>query len=330
MTATATPYDQMIRYPRFKALRQDISDCQQLSKLAGEAQCMSLEGPTGAGKTTLIRDYAALFPTEDRPDGVHMPVFYMPMPSPATTKGTASKMLSYLGDPAAQRGTQWSLDYRLANLIPACGVELVILDDFHNLIETETDRVLEKVSDWLKALIKETGVPFLVIGIEGKVERILQANRELSRLFAVRETLYPFTWDWSNPEANAEFVQFMTVTEQLVGLPLTTDVSRDEILWRLHYATDGIVANLMNLIRSSVLLAHKASESHISLAALEHAFSKRLAKHMRGKVNPFTPEHGHEFVPPPPPPANEVQPEETKGRRGKRTPKASDVLTTNQ
>jgi hypothetical protein len=76
-----------------------------------------------------------------------------------------------------------------------------------------------------------------------------------------------------------------------------------------------------------VLLAHKASESHISLAALEHAFSKRLAKHMRGKVNPFAAAHGAEFVPPP---MNEPQLEETSGRRGGPKPKASDVLTTNQ
>lgn len=186
---------QMIRYPRFKALHQDIHDCQYLSRLSGEAHYMSLEGPTGAGKTTLVRDYTALFPPEDREDGSYIPVFYMQMPSPATTKGTASKLLEHMGDPAAHRGTQWSLDSRLVKLISACGIELVILDDFHNLIETETDRVLEKVSDWLKALIKETSVPFLVVGIAGRVERILRANRELSRLFAVRETLYPFVWD---------------------------------------------------------------------------------------------------------------------------------------
>jgi len=69
-----------------------------------------------------------------------------------------------------------------------CQVELVILDDFHHLIDKETNRILEQVSDWLKVLIKETGIPFLVVGIDGKVERILDANAQLSRLFAVRQT----------------------------------------------------------------------------------------------------------------------------------------------
>ena len=52
----------LIRYPRFKALHTDIRECQELSRLTHEPQCMSLEGVTGAGKSTLVRDYVALFP----------------------------------------------------------------------------------------------------------------------------------------------------------------------------------------------------------------------------------------------------------------------------
>jgi tRNA A37 threonylcarbamoyladenosine biosynthesis protein TsaE len=61
MTALFTPastsnasHDHMIRYPRFLALHRDIRTCQELSQMTGEAHCMSLEGPPGAGKTTLV------------------------------------------------------------------------------------------------------------------------------------------------------------------------------------------------------------------------------------------------------------------------------------
>ena len=49
----------LIRYPRFKALHSDIRECQEMSRLANEPQCMSLEGVTGAGKSTLVQDYVA-------------------------------------------------------------------------------------------------------------------------------------------------------------------------------------------------------------------------------------------------------------------------------
>ncbi|MEJ2738059.1 MAG: TniB family NTP-binding protein [Anaerolineae bacterium] len=147
----------LIRYPRFKELHRDIRECQEITRLASEPQCMSLEGVTGAGKSTLIQDYAALFPRIEEEDGTRIPVFYLETPSPVTVKGMASTMLSHLGDPAANRGTLWSMNSRLIKLMIACQVELTILDDFHHLIDKKTNRILEQVSDWLKVLIKESG-----------------------------------------------------------------------------------------------------------------------------------------------------------------------------
>lgn len=157
----------LIRYPRFKALHNDIRECQEMSRLANEPQCMSLEGVTGAGKSTLVQDYVALFPRVEQSDGTRIPIFYAETPSPVTVKGMAATLLAHLGDPAAHHGTLWAMNFRLIHLMMACQLELVILDDFHHLIDKETNRILEQVSDWLKVLIKETGIPFLVVGIEG-------------------------------------------------------------------------------------------------------------------------------------------------------------------
>ncbi len=178
----------LIRYPRFIQLHDTIRRCQRLSKKSNEPQCISLEGRPGAGKTTLVKAYASAFPRIETEEGTDIPIFYMLTPSPVTVKGMAETMLEQLGDPAAHRGSQPSLNSRLSKLIVACNVELVILDDFHHLIDTETNRILRKVSDWLKVLIKETQVPFLVVGIEGKVRQILKENEQLSRLFAEQES----------------------------------------------------------------------------------------------------------------------------------------------
>ena len=198
---TATKNVSLIRYPRFNELHNDIEFCQELSLTAGEPQCMVLEGLTGAGKSTLVQAYADAFPRYETDLGTKIPVFYVETPSPVTIKGMAARILEELGDPAAHRGARWSMDSRIVKYIKACEVKLVILDDFHHLIDRETNRVLETVSDWLKVIIKETGIPYLVVGIEGKVELILQANQQLSRLFAIREILRPFVWNPSNEAA---------------------------------------------------------------------------------------------------------------------------------
>ncbi len=321
----------LIRYPRFKALHADIRQCQYLSKIAGEPQCMSLEGLPGAGKTTLVKEYAKAFPRIETEERTLIPVFYVPTPSPVTVKGMASKMLEKLGDPAFNRGRADFLDSRLINHMIASKVELVILDDFHHLIDKKTNRILATVSDWLKALIKEAEVPFLVVGIEGQVEMILKANDQLSRLFPMRETLRPFTWDPQKPESIDEFLHFVEYAEKAMQLPLTTQIGHMELLYRLYFATRGVVANIMNLLRAAQLVALTRRSPSIELCDLSLAFQKHLAKHVGITTNPLEVKKD-ELVLSPPPRAestgNNTGNEKGSGsrRRKKNEPGISDTL----
>jgi hypothetical protein len=285
-----------IRYPRFKELHAEIRRCQELSKCSSEPQCMSLEGSSGAGKTTLLRDYADLFPTYEGEEGQVIPVFYAEIPSPATVKSVVASLLEQLGDPGANKGTTWAMTSRLIGLIRDCGVELVILDEFSNLIDTDTNHILNTVSDWLKMVIKKSNVPFLVVGITGKVERILNANAQLSRLFAYRETLQPFLW--GNKDTIAEFALFLQYSERVVGMELCKEVPKAELYYRIHYSTDGVVGNVMNLLRYAGLVAQERNASVIELADLSAAFNCRIGKHLRNKINPFVFPADAKFIPP--------------------------------
>jgi energy-coupling factor transporter ATP-binding protein EcfA2 len=321
----------LIRYPRFNELHQEIRMCQEISRMAGEPQCMSLEGVTGAGKSTLVRLYAEAFPRSYTAEGVKIPIFYMETPSPVTVKGMAARMLTELGDPAAHSGPLWSMNDRLIHYIgQACQVQLVILDDFHHLIDQETNRILEKVSDWLKVLIKETNVPFLVVGMAGKVEPILKANDQLSRLFAAREQLAPFSWDGTDKKSLRDFAAFIKYGEKGLGLPLSEEIPRQELLYRLHYATDGVVGNVMNLLRFATFLAQRQGTTQLSLTILSQAFAKRLQKHMAKRLNPFAVAADQLFIPPQPAPPSD--PPDSTPKRSRRLkanqPSVTDVLKT--
>ena len=318
----------IIRYPKFRELHQDIRDCIRMSKMSGEPSCMSLEGGTGTGKSTLIRDYSAAFPRTEGKDGFIIPVFYLETPAPVTVKGMASTMLASLGDPAAHYGTVWSMNSRLIQYIIKSHVELVVLDDFHHLIDQKTNRVLNTVSEWLKVLIKETGTPFLVIGIEGQVERILKANSQLSRLFAIREQLTPFVWDTDDEQTIQDFSMFINYAEQTLNVTLSKELDNIELLFRLYYATNGVVANIMNLLRYATMIANDNGRSVITLGILSTAFQKRLAKHV-DKPNPFLKSHGHRFTPPNTKPQDSPDSVGNRSRRRKaKLPNINQVLTT--
>lgn len=315
----------MIHYPRLEKLYQEIERRRRLSKLAGEPRCMAIEGDPGTGKSTLVRTYAERFPPIESEQGRRIPVFYMEMPSPATIKDAATNALQRMGDPAYNKGTAGSLSMRLTNLIQDCGVELVILDDFHNLVDSDTNRIVAKVSDWLKSLIKKTGKPFLVVGIKGKVKMILRANPELSRLFGPREVLEPFAWDEARPQTVQDFARFMEHVEQAMEKRLSTEVTRTEMLYRIHYATDGVVGNVMNLARSAASFAEERGIAAIDLATLSLAFKAELAEHLAHKVDPFSQPADTQFTPPAPKSRGEDK--KTKKSRKKRASSLANTLS---
>lgn len=277
----------LIRYPRFNELHALIQECLEITEEAGEPQCLCLSGRWGVGKSTLVETYAEAFPRYETEYGTKIPVFYMETPSPVTVKGMAAAMLEELGDPGAHSGPLWSMNSRLVNFIRDCEVRLVILDDFHHLIDCETNKILQKVSDWLKVLIKCTRVPFLVVGIDGQVDQILKANKQLSRLF-IHKTLTPFIWDTREKKHIEEFAQFISYAEHILDMKLTDELSKPDILFRLHYATDGIINNIMNLFRKAVRLSTAENDGQrvVALKNLSDAYIERLLDHIN-KPNPF-------------------------------------------
>jgi hypothetical protein len=139
----------------------------------------------------------------------------------------------------------------------------------------------------------------------------LQANPQLSRLFAARETLQPFAWDAARPQTIQEFSRFVSYVEKVVGKSLTPEPRQVEWLYRLHYATEGVVGNLMNLMRFADALSELQDQTQLDLTLLALAFQQRLSKHLPGKVNPFELSAKEVFVPPTSAP---VRPEATHPR----------------
>ena len=122
------------------------------------------------------------------------------------------------------------------------------------------------------------------------------------------------------------FVQYV---KRSLGVKLSDELPKAELLARIHYVSDGVVGNVMNLMRYAALLVEKQKATNITLGILSRAFSKRLSKHMRGKSNPFLQSVGIQFTPQPTPPRNQDGALGTKpSRRKARQVSVSDTLTT--
>ena len=272
-----------IAYPRMRKILSAIDDCQRLSNLKDEPECLFLKGETGTGKTTIIKSYALSYPRYETQTGTVVPILSITIPSPATVKSVVTKLLWSLGDPAYEKGTTGNQTIRLIGLMKNCGVKLVFLDEFQHFIDRDSAKVLKTVSDWLKNLILDTKVPVVLIGLP-EAEAVFHFNSQLSRRFASRHNLDPFSW---KVDSGQEFRTFLHLVESQLPLNDKSNLACEDMAMRLYYASDGIIAYLMKLIRYGTNLALNTQKEKLDLNVLAVAFEQHVSSDKPRKKNPF-------------------------------------------
>lgn len=274
-------------YPRWRCIASEIERCHRLGTSAAEPPCLLLTGPTGAGKTTLVGAHAQRYRIEETETGTHAPVLRATIPSPATVKDLASALLRALGDPRAGYGTTGNMTHRLTNFFRDCGVELLILDELQHFVDRDSRKVLLNASNWLKTLIKETGVACVLVGLEGEAEQVVDANPQLARLFGDPRVLAPFAWDEERPETVEEFRTFLEHLERLLPLREASQLADRDRARRCFLASGGVIGYLMALVRGATQLALSQGRERLDDVLLAVAFDQRLGGFRRGVPNPF-------------------------------------------
>ena len=276
-----------VLYPRWKGIERAISRCHEMSSFAAEPQCLLVVGPTGVGKTTLAASYALRYPRIETETGVEMPVLHATIPTAATIKDLSEELLSALGDPRASLGTTGQKTRRLSGFLRDCGTRLLILDETQHFVDRDSQRVLLNASNWLKILVKETGVACVLVGLEGEAESVVNTNPQLARLFGDPLVLAPFEWDEERPETVEEVRTFLEHLERLLPLREPSHLAGRDIARRIFVASDGLMSHVMALVRGAAHLALARGSERLDMDLLAAAFDHRLAGRRRGVTNPF-------------------------------------------
>ena len=275
-----------IHFPRNETALKAIKDCHAHAKIAREAEGLLIKGDTGAGKTTIIKLYTKDFPRTYTEEGSVVPVLCATVPVPATCKSLVTTLLSAIGDPAAERGSQVSQTHRLKKYFEACKVELLILDEFQHFQDRDSLKVLKTVSDWLKVLMDLTNVPIVLAGLPYS-HTILDAhgNEQLQRRFAIRIELEAFRYETSRERQ--DFRRFLNVIDDNLPLTEKSDLADPGTALCIYDATDGVVAHVMKLVRRATAIALESSRERLTLDILSLAYEQRLAAINPSKANPF-------------------------------------------
>jgi hypothetical protein len=275
----------IVLHPRFRDAVGLLERCHQSFAQPGEPSCGALLGTSGVGKTSVVDHFCKLHPSAETETETRLPVLKVTLQPDARPKGIAADILLALGDPAWSSGTVQTLTSRAVRLLQRCGVELIVLDEFHHLFDMERARVMTKAAQWLKVLIVNTRIPVVVCGMP-EAEHVLRAEHT-ERRFKERLTLRCFTW--RTPAGRAEFSGMLKRLDAALPLAETSELAEADIAGRFYLACRGIPDYLMTLIRGGLAETLERNGERIETADLARVFERRLAQQrvLAEQANPF-------------------------------------------
>lgn len=151
-----------------------------------DKQCMPLIAPSGCGKSTILKNKVnKLNSRKGVPEG-HIPALYVTLKPTVGRKSLSQDILYELERVSGRathpdQGNENVLLERTRNYLKEIAhCELLIVDEFHHVLNSETDKTKELVGEKLKWLLVTGPCPIVVAGTE-KAEAPFRANTQLLR-----------------------------------------------------------------------------------------------------------------------------------------------------
>jgi len=253
------------------------------TRRTGTSKGLVIQGPSGVGKSTLIKEYVRELESTDPPQLGHRSVLIVEIPSSPTKKNLATAMLTAMSDPYADSRSH-SAETKFARivlLLSSLGVEVVVLDEAQHLVDYKRNAAYE-AADWIKSLMNETSITFVLVGLK-RTEGLLWANEQLRRRFSATVDYNRFML------TEACWTQFATLLRGIRELLPVESISfsNKEMIRRFYLASFGLIDYLIKVLDRSVWLVQYRNFEGINLGILSEAFKDEVWSAAPNERNPF-------------------------------------------
>lgn len=253
------------------------------TRRTGTSKGLVIQGPSGVGKSTLIKEYVRELESTSPPQLGHRSVLIVEIPSSPTKKNLATAMLTAMNDPYADSRSH-SAETKFARivlLLSRLGVEVVVLDEAQHLVDYKRNAAYE-AADWIKSLMNETSITFVLVGLK-RTEGLLWANEQLRRRFSATVDYNRFML------TEACWTQFATLLRGIRELLPVESISFSdkEMIRRFYLASFGLIDYLIKVLDRSVWLVQYRNFEGINLGILSEAFKDEVWSAAPDERNPF-------------------------------------------
>ncbi|MGK0270072.1 MAG: type II secretory pathway predicted ATPase ExeA [Cocleimonas sp.] len=268
LTETQEFLKKKMKTPDIEVLRKSLDAC----RATGHTDCvqgMYLVGESGTGKSYIARSYVKKSPPYE--DGLQtiIPILYVNLPEKATGKVLVTRLFRKLTGLKKVRGSEEEIQARLISRLIAARTEMVIVDESQHLVRETSSVSAQHAADAIKAIMDTedgAGIPVVCMGIDSalgllngkakfKAEKQLKRrNRQMHRIAA-----YPLgSQNWN------DLMSWYQGT-----LQCEVNLCSEDMLKRLHLATDGLFGSLTPLFKEAIELAgakHAITQEHLEQA----------------------------------------------------------------
>lgn len=285
----------VIQHPAWVRAMQGIRDCVEKSEVYREPVGSLLLADGGMGKTTVCRAILTQMPhatkAERGMEKTVIPAFYAEAPSPATVKTVAASLLAKLNDPSPLAGNTAQMTQRLCKLLAVCETKLVLLDEFHHLLDIRksSTRINSNVCNWIKSLVNETRVTFCLVGLP-QFAPILAIDSQLARRFPLEFVLSSLkVGTFAEPGPLLPFLaQIKQTLLHKLQFQAVPHLDRHDIALQIYAATAGSPSFIMSLIKDAARFALDAKSNQLTLEDFALAWDGGItAKASLCRDNPF-------------------------------------------
>jgi hypothetical protein len=232
-----------------------------------------LFGGSRAGKTFATKRYLKQHPQTVGSEGMLMPVVRVDMPAeggPAAILGAIAAALGLLVTPRMSNQTVFAAISRAA---VRAKTELMIFDEAEQFSRTDASRLLVYVRDLLRKLLDIGTFNILCVGLESTYD-VLQSDPRL-----VGRGLLPYTrlmpYSWASRDGQIAFRLLCHGFDELLPFDERSGLEEADVAVRLHWASEGNIGRLHDLIYYGGCIALNHQAGRIGLEHLAQAYDVR-------------------------------------------------------
>jgi hypothetical protein len=254
----------LIPHTAFDTAAKRIHQCCKFGMRASDPVCLAVVGESRTGKSRLLEECAAAFPSRRTEAGIVKPVINVSTPSKPTVKGLAAEMLRAIGDPRHEEGTEIAKTARLYRLMEEIGSRVLLIDEFQHFYDKATNQVMHHVADWLKILVDQTKVVLIVSGLP-TCWQVIDQNEQLVGRFLAPLVMPRF--NWADEYLREEFLAILAAFHEAMSAQFEMpDLASEEMGLRMYCATGGLMGYITRLLRQLVWNAIDGGERRIVIA----------------------------------------------------------------